>query len=133
MFARMWGRRAATRRVSRPRPAVPPFVVETLRAGGAGFIGLALLVMMGVAWLVPVDGGLLEFTEPEIQFLFVAPISRRQLLVHRLLRSQVGLLFASIVPAMFLPSGSGPLRAKVALSTWLILVTMKVHYTGITL
>ena len=49
------------------------------------------------------------------------------------MRSQIGLLFASIIPALVFPSGSAGSRAKFAVSMWLILVTMKVHFTGITL
>ena len=34
---------------------------------------------------------------PRSQFLFPAPVSRRSLLVHRMLRSQIGMLFGSII------------------------------------
>jgi len=88
---------------------------------------------MGVAWLFPAESGLLEFTDAEIQFLFPAPVTRRQLLIHRLMRSQVGLLFAAIVPSLIFPSGSAAARLKFAASIWIVLITMKVHFTGITL
>ena len=108
--------------------------MEALRASGPTVIGFAFLILMACAWLFPGDSGLLEFTEPEIQFLFVAPVTRRQLLVHRMMRSQVGLLVAAIVPALFFPSGfSGFFRLRLALAMWIILMTMKVHFTGISL
>ena len=133
VFARMLGRHAAGSRRSAP-PTLPPGVsLDALHASGPALVGLAFLILMALAWLIPSDSGLLEFTEPEVQFLFVAPVSRRQLLVHRMMRSQLGLLFAAIVPMLFFPSASGGSRLKFALSIWVILLTMKVHFTGISL
>jgi ABC-2 type transport system permease protein len=132
IFARMWGRNASTRsRRSQPLPASLP--IGALRASGPALVGLAFLVLMALAWLIPSDSGLLDFTEPEVQFLFVAPVSRRQLLVHRMMRSQLSLLFAAIVPALFFPSASGVSRLKFAVSIWVVLLTMKIHFTGISL
>ena len=133
IFARMWGRNASTS--PRRNRSLPPGVsFEALRASGPAVVGMALLVLMPLAWLIPSDSGLLEFTEPEVQFLFVAPVSRRQLLLHRLMRSQLGLLFAAIVPTLFVPSGFSILwRLRLALSMWVLLLTMKVHFTGISL
>jgi ABC-2 type transport system permease protein len=132
IFARMWGRHVSTS-PRRNRPLPFGVSLEALRASGPAFVGMALLLLMPLAWLIPSDSGLLEFTEPEVQFLFVAPVSRRQLLLHRLMRSQIGLLFAAIVPALFVPSFSVLWRMRFALSMWVILLTMKVHFTGISL
>ena len=132
IFGRTWmGSRTTPRRAAR----TPPPVVSAAAFGAAGpvFVGLAMMVLMVVAWLFPSESGLLEFTEAEVQFLFPAPVSRRQLLVHRLMRSQISLLFAAVVPALVFPSASGASRLKVAASIWVIFVTMKVHFTGITL
>ena len=132
IFARLWGRRVSTS--GRARRTPPPNVpLEALRASGPAFVGVALLAMMVAAWTFPGGSSLLEFTEAEVQFLFSAPVSRRALLLHRLLRSQISMLFASIVPALMFPSASPGSRAKVALGMWIILVTGKVHFTGITL
>jgi hypothetical protein len=132
IFARMWGRRASTSR--RAGRSVPPNVpLAAIAASGPALVGIALMIMMAAAWLFPSDSSLLEFTEPEIQFLFTAPVTRRQLLIHRLMRSQLPLLFAAIVPALLFPSALPGSRAKFAISIWIILMTMKVHFTGITL
>ncbi len=132
IFARMWGRRASTSR--RPGRSMPPTVpLAAVAASGPALVGMALMIMMAAAWLIPSDSSLLEFTEAEIQFLFTAPVSRRQLLIHRLMRSQLPLLFAAIVPALLFPSALPGSRAKFAISIWIILMTMKVHFTGITL
>lgn len=135
IFARMFGRSATTgTRRGRSTP-LPPEALATLQASGPAFVGLAFLILMTLAWLYPSDSGLLDFTEPEVQFLFVAPVTRRQLLIHRLMRSQAGLLFASIVPALFVPGGSDSIawRFQIALAIFVVFQTMKVHYTGISL
>ena len=36
-----------------------------------------------------------------MQFLFPAPVSRRQLLIHRMLRSQIGMLFGAVIIGVF--------------------------------
>src|SRR2546428_5312735 len=131
IFARMWGRRASTsRRAGRPAPTN---LMAAISASGPAIVGMALLVTMAVAWVFPADSGLLEFTDPEIQFLFTAPVSRRELLLYRLMRSQLPLLFTALIAALVFPSSSPASRAKFALSIWVMLVTAKVHFTGITL
>jgi putative ABC exporter len=120
-------------RSRRSRQPQPEISLAAFRAAGPSLVGLGLFVMMVLGWLFPGKSGLLEFTESEVQFLFPAPVTRRSLIIHRLLRSQLGLLFAAIVPALVFPSGSPASRAKFAVSMWIILVTMRVHFTGITL
>src|SRR5207248_1789968 len=100
---------------------------------GPPLVGMGLLVMMAFGWAFPGDGSMLAFTEAEAQFLFPAPVTRRALLIHRLLRSQLGVLFAAIVPALVFPTGSGWSRLRFAAAMWLILMTIRVHFTGITL
>ena len=48
-----------------------------------------------VVWLLPARSALLEFSRAEAAFLFPAPLTRRQLLLHKILRSQIGSLIAS--------------------------------------
>ena len=117
----------------RGRAAPPAELMTLLQGGGQMAVGLVLLAMAAVAWLMPFDSGLLDFSPAEVEFLFPAPVSRRQLLVHRLLRSQVGLLVASTVPAIFYPYGSPLNRLRWALAMWVVLVTAKVYFTGVTL
>ena len=49
------------------------------------------------------------------------------------MRSQLGLLFAAIVPAIGFPASSVAGRVRFALSTWVLLVTAKVYFSGVTL
>ena len=71
--------------------------------------------MAGLAWIFPGTSSLLHFTEAETDFLFPAPVSRRQLLIHRMIRSQFGLLFAAMVPAfLFTTPGTTSIAGDVA-------------------
>src|SRR5712671_1483740 len=96
----VFGRRAAggRGRRNRPLPAGPAALVGQF---GSSLAGAAVLVMAALAWIFPGSSSLLSFTEAETDLLFPAPVSRRQLLIHRIVRSQFGLLFAAIVPAFF--------------------------------
>ncbi len=59
--------------------------------------------MAALAWILPAESALLTFSEAETNLLLPAPVTRRQLLVHRLLRSQLPLLFGAVVSAVFVP------------------------------
>ena len=91
------------------------------------------MLIAALSWLVPVGGALLQFSKAEVQFLFPAPVARRYLLVHRMMRSQLGLLFASATPAIFIPRGSGMGRLRFALAMWTVLVTARLFFTGVNL
>jgi len=96
---------------------------------------IALLVAAALSWLVPATGRLLEFSETEVQFLFPAPVTRRDLIFYRLLRSQVGLLFASLVPAIIfsLPRASIALAFRSALAIWVLMVASRIYFSAIAL
>jgi ABC-2 type transport system permease protein len=130
VFAQM---RAAPPRRRRVNAAWPAGFVAALQAGGPGLAAMAAVVLAALAWVFPGRSGLLDFTAAETNFLFPAPVSRRRLLMHRLMRSQLGLLFASMMPAILFASGSGPARLRVAVAFWVLLVTAKVYFTGVTL
>jgi hypothetical protein len=111
----------------------PPEIVGVVTEAGAPIAAGLLLLATVVAWVVPVGGGLLEFSRAEIQFLYPAPVDRRWLLIHRLLRSQLGLLFASVVPAVLFASGSVGTRVRFVVSLWIVLVTLRLYLTGVSL
>lgn len=107
---------------------LPPEFAPHLVALG----GLALLVVVVLAWLLPSARAALKFTEAEVAFLFPAPVTRRTLIHFKLLRSQLGILisafFLSLVfrRASFL--GGNPLLH--ATGWWLILSTINLHFIG---
>lgn len=117
----------------RGRPVSPDAVFELFRATGPVLAGMGLLGWTALAWLLPGRSRLLEFTDAEVQFLLPAPVSRKSLLVHRLLRSQLGLLFAAIMSTFVVPTGLGLARTRAAAAMWIVLLTMRVHFTGVTL
>src|SRR2546427_1807257 len=88
-FARMRGARASIasgrRRSGRP-PELPAFFVQ---AGGS-LVALGLFALAALSWLGPFNSSMLEFSDAGTDFLFTAPVSRRALLVHRLMRAQLG-------------------------------------------
>jgi Putative ABC exporter len=129
VFARM-GRRG---RRAGPRGGPSAATLEALRSGAPAAVGLALLAATALGWLLPFDSGLLDFSQAEVQFLFPAPVSRRSLLVHRMMRSQIGILLGSIIPALMVQSFSGYARLRISVATWLILSTAKIYATGVSL
>ena len=134
-FARLRGTRSsvARNRARRNRGGPPIDQVPGLVAAAPAFSGMVLLLIAALGWVAPFESGLLEFSEAETQFLFPAPLTRRQLLVHRLLRSQLGMLFGAVILGITIPSSSGYRRLWVGIATWLALLAGKIYFTGVSL
>ena len=93
--------------------------------GGA----LALFVIVALAWILPYERAALTFTEAEVAFLFPAPITRRNLIHFKLIRSQMRIFFSVIILTLFSRRfGSHPLIH--ALGWWMILSTLNLHFLG---
>lgn len=96
------------------------------------FGALILFVVVVLAWIIPSGRASLQFSEPEVAFLFPAPITRKRLINFKLLRSQ----FAILVSALFLILvfrrmsylGGNPLMH--AIGWWVILSTISLHFTA---
>jgi hypothetical protein len=132
-FARFRATRTGSARRAAGRTAPSILMVAAVREAAPSLIAIGLLAVTAVGWLVPFNSGLLDFSQAEIQFLFPAPVSRRQLLVHRMMRSQLGLLFGGLIFGIALPSASGYMRVRFSVAMWLLLCTGKVYFTGISL
>ncbi len=76
---------------------------------------VALLFIVG-SWALPGDSPGLVFSEAEIQFFFAGPVSRRQLLAYKVLRSQVQSFFSAVIFSVFAMRGSHFLGMWVALA-----------------
>jgi ABC-2 type transport system permease protein len=111
----------------------PPPELLVLAKAGVTLAGLLFALVAAVSWLAPVGGGLLQFSQAEVLFLYPAPVSRRYLLVHRMMRSQLGLLFASVATAVFFPRGAGIGRVRIAVAMWTVLVTARLFFTAVSL
>ena len=129
IFAR--GRRPGVRAGGRNVP--PAELFPTVQLIGTSLFGLVMFVVAALAWVLPAQSGLLEFSEAERAFLFAAPVSRRGLLIHRIIRSQIGSLIASLFIALFATPFSGLARLRIAFSVWSVLVTIRVYYAGVVL
>jgi len=113
--------------------APPPEIVVALLSARPTIAACLVAVLVAVAWIVPLGAGLLEFSRAEVLFLAPAPVRRQWLLVHRLLRSQLGLLVAAAVPALLLGTGGAGPRLRFALALWIVLVTLRLYFTGVSL
>ena len=105
-------------------------------AAGSAFgpdVAAAILFIATVmlSWILPASRAALAFTEAEIAFLFPAPIRRRTLVIMRLVKSQVALLFFSAF--MTLITGRFHLGAEAWLRVggwWVIMNTLNLHRIG---
>ena len=106
-----------------PRSAGP----DSLRAVTAlTAFGFALLVAKW--WLVGSSNSALAFSAAELQFLFPAPMSRRQLVLYKVWRLQIGLVASAFFVAVILHgAGAGlapPLRM---VSLWVFFSVLSLH------
>ncbi len=94
--------------------------------------GVLIAGLMAVAWILPASGTL-RFTLAEIQYLFPAPVTRRDLLTYKMAR----VLVASAGTALFVTLVAGPLRPIAALvfflKTTAIMGLLGVHEAGVAL
>lgn len=93
-------------------------------------IALVGLVLVTMYWLFGSDRAAVEFSEAEIQLLFPAPLSRRQLLHYRLLRSLATSFFAAAVTALLFGRGLSRHPALFALGSWVAFSTLSFHGVG---
>jgi ABC-2 type transport system permease protein len=125
VFRRTRGRRGGTR--------APIELAAAWQTIGTSIAGLIVFVLALCAWVLPMRAGLLEFSRAETAFLFPAPVSRRELLIHRLVRSQVSSLVTALVMAIFLAPGDGFGRLRFTLAMWALFVTIRVYFAAVTL
>jgi len=92
---------------------------------------LILLVIVGLAWILPHKRAALSFSEAEVAFLFPAPVGRRGLIHFKLLRSQLALmvsvLFLTLISSRFSTDGRWLIHAA---GWWVILFTLNLHFIG---
>ncbi len=90
---------------------------------------LVLFVIVLLAWIIPHERAALTFTEAEVAFLFPAPVSRRTLIHFKLIRSQMRILFTTLLLTLFSRRFGGNIWIH-ALGWWLVFSTLNLHFLG---
>ncbi|HEY7026479.1 MAG TPA: putative ABC exporter domain-containing protein [Gemmatimonadales bacterium] len=108
-------------------PGRSPAGIETANRVGALLLLLAVLRW----WVFGADRTALAFSPAEIQFLFPAPVTRRQLILFKLLRAQVLLLVNVLVWTLLMRrSSSGSATVLHAFALWVLFSTLFLHRLG---
>ena len=95
--------------------------------------GVLLACAALAAWALPFGSNLLEFSKAETAFLFPSPLSRRHLVIYRLMRSQFAVLTGALIMALAYPTGSLFGRVRGLIGAWVVLMTSRVFFAGVTL
>jgi len=122
------GRVGRSRSGMSPLTALGPFA-EPLAFAGSVF----LLAAAAVAWVWPGSGSPLSFSRAEVQFLFPAPVTRRQLIHYKILRSQLGILFGSAVVTLIMRPGWIGGGWTFLAGLWMLLLNARLHFMAVTL
>ncbi len=92
---------------------------------------LLILFVLSGSWLFRGDRSALAFTEAEVAMLFTAPVTRRGLIVYKLVRSQVTILFSVLIWSLLLRRGSTALPVPFsAVAFWSLFTTLSLHRLG---
>jgi ABC-2 type transport system permease protein len=94
---------------------------------GIDIVSGIFLGMLLFAWALPGQSGGLEFTEAEIQFLFSAPLTRRQLLLYKIFRMQPQILISSTITSFLM------FRQSRFIGVWLSFMAISVYFTTVAL
>lgn len=98
-------------------------LVVTSSAFTSDVAALVVLAMMILAWALPEQEAGLKFSEAEINFLFPAPITRRQLLIYKILRQQPQVLISAALISFL------GFRRGNFLGLWLSFVVLAIYFT----
>ena len=98
-------------------------------AGGS----VVLFLFAALAWLWPGKRPALTFTRAEVQFLFQAPLTRRQLVHYRLIRSQIGTIFSSVIMMLISRPGSMTSGWITTVGLWMVFSIISLHGIGVSL
>jgi hypothetical protein len=93
----------------------------------------SLLIFAAIGVLLPAGTGLLELSKAETEFLLPLPVSRRQLLVYKLVRSLSGIVIGIGVFSILFPSRSFGGRLGTFLGGLVLLLTIRVFGAALAL
>jgi len=112
-----------------PQTAVNPLASPQNVLMFESLASLALFVIVLLAWIIPHERAALTFSEAEVAFLFPAPVTRRTLINFKLVRSQLRILFGTLLLTLFSHRFGGNAWIH-ALGWWLMLSTLNLHFLG---
>jgi ABC-2 type transport system permease protein len=104
-----------------PRMGIP---VSALFIDLAAVVVLAMIIL---AWALPEQSAGLTFSEAEIQFLFPAPITRRQLLLYKILRAQPQVFISAAVMTFLM------FRSAKFIGLWVCFIVLSIYFTFVAL
>ncbi len=90
---------------------------------GIDIVSIIAFGAMLLVWAIPDSGGGLTFSEAEIQFLFPAPVTRRELLIYKIFRQQPPILISAFMMTWF------GFRHSRFVGLWLAFMVMSVYFT----
>lgn len=146
---RNWGR-GQLQRLRRPRYALGLVVVllyvwsvgirtwlqETPMASPGALDTVSLMLVciatlgISAAWVLGGDDAVLRFTQAEVQFLFPAPTTRRQLVIYKMGRMLIGTVFSTIFATLIFAPRITAHRGWFAIGTFLALSTLNFHLSA---
>jgi len=111
--------------------AAPPELTPDILAGLEPVGAALLFIIVLFKWVLPHERAALNFTEAEVTFLFPAPVKRRTLIHFKLLKSQMGILFSTLLMA-FLSNrvGQGGAAWIHLVGWWILFSTLNLHFLG---
>ncbi len=122
-LAYLWAMIAQQRPTTGPAAADPRLVELLTTVFVAGAIAWA--------WLFGVERRVLAFSPAEVTFLFPAPVTRRELIRYKLLRTQLVILVSTLLWTLVLAyERLGASTWFRALSIWMLLTTLSFHRLG---
>ena len=90
-------------------------------------VAVVILALMILVWALPEQSAGLKFSEAEIQFLFPAPITRRQLLLYKILRTQPQVFISSVVMTLVM------FRRSMFIGVWACFIALSIYFTFVAL
>jgi ABC-2 type transport system permease protein len=92
---------------------------------------LGILLLMLGGWVFSGERMALAFTGAEVQFLFPAPLTRRGLIIYKLFRAQLVILFNAVIWVFVLRRSGSVLVAPLRfLGTWMLFTNLSLHRLG---
>lgn len=92
---------------------------------------LGIAVILGSVWIFGSDLSALAFSQAEVAMLFAAPVTRRGLIIYKLVRMQLGVLFSAAIWVLILGRGGTSIsRLPLLIACWSLFATFGLHRLG---